>query len=163
MFETQSWQSPAKFWQALPSKDSDLNCAGLWKTNEAETKKRNMRNNSFLGKRFYKGNDSSGGYKVKMYKQDGTYVRDGIVWGYGWSTTEENKNKVELYVKPSLHFPNTSHTTRDYEKVQSWVKTAYLVPYPLPTPTPTPTPTPGKNSNTNRYTNTNQDSTTSTL
>ena len=144
MFETQSWQSPAKFWQALPTKDSDLNCAGLWKTNEAETKKRNMRNNSFLGKRFYKGNDSSGGYKVKMYKEDGTYVRDGIVWGYGWSTTEENKNKVELYVKPSLHFPNTSHTTRDYEKVQSWVKTAYLVPYPLPTPTPTQTPTPEK-------------------
>ena len=144
IFETQSWQSPAKFWMELPAKDSLENCAGEWSDGDVESKKRSMRNENYIGKHFYEGTDSSGGYAVKMYKQDGTYVRDAVVWGYGRSTQEDNKGKVQIYIKPSLHFPNTPSTSREFDKVQSWVSSAYLVPYPVPTPTPTETPTPEK-------------------
>jgi len=144
IFETQSWQSPAKFWMSLPANDSWDNCAGEWSDGDVESKKRSMRNENYFGKYLTGGNHSSGGYPVKMYKQDGTYVRDAVVWGYGRSTEEDNKGKVQIYLKPSLHFPNTLSTSREFDKVQSWVKSAYLVPYPVPTPTPTQTPTPEK-------------------
>ena len=141
VFKTQKHQLVANFWTSLPAVDSDENCLGYdVSTQNFSVAEKQMRNKKFFGKKFTKGTATDGGYIVKMYKETGEYVRDAIVWGYGWTNNADDKDNIELYIKPSLHIP-TATRLQTY-LVQSWVKTAYMIPQNMPTPTPSPTPTP---------------------